>query len=87
MTYYHYPETPEDTEVMRLIATDFLGDGRFDSHPWNVQPWKDWTANAKGTRKRQDWMDRFRRLAGLQEGETGLRVVQADDGFGRLVPD
>ena len=86
MTYYHYPETPEETEVMRLIAADFLGDGRFDSHPWNVQPWKDWTANAKGTRKRQDWMDRFSRLAGLQEGETGLRVVQGDDGFGRLVP-
>lgn len=80
MTYYHYPETPKETEVMRHIATNYLGDERFDSHPWN-----NWTANAKGSRKRQVWIDRFRRLAGLPEDQTGLLVVQGDDGFGRLV--
>ena len=74
MTYYHYPETPE---VMRLIAAGFFGEEGFDRHPWNVQPWEDWTANAVGSRKHQDWMDRFRRLAGLREVHTGYGWCRA----------
>ena len=84
--YYAYPRTPAETEVMRHIAAGFFGSERFGSGPLDTQPWEDWTANAAGSRKRQGWIDRLRRLSELPEGQTGLRVVLEEGNSGKLVP-
>jgi hypothetical protein len=86
VSFHAYPRTPQETEVMRHIAAGFYGTEHFSSHSWDLQQWEDWTANAAGSRKRQGWIDRFKRSSELPEAQSGLRVAFEEAGPGKLVP-
>lgn len=70
VTYYHYPRTAEELEVMRTIAQGFYRNPNRD----NKIQWDEWFSNPHDSRLRQGWIDSWERLAATEQSETGLRL-------------
>lgn len=76
VTYYHYPETPEELEVMRVTAQ-----GHYNSPTrWNKIQWDEWFSNPHASPLRQGWIDSWERLAKTPQSETGLQLVHDEHG-------
>ena len=82
VTYYHYPETPRELEVMRNTAQGFYN----SPTRWNRTQWDEWFSNPHGSPLRQRWIDAWERLAGTPQSATGLRLVYDDDGVATYAP-
>ena len=74
VTYYHYPETVEEMEVMRTTAQSFY----HNSDRWNKTQWEEWFSNPHDSPLRQSWIDAWERLATTPQSATGLRLVHDD---------
>ena len=70
VTYYHYPETPEELEVMRVTAKEFYK----SPTRWNKVQWDEWFSDPHGSRLRQSWINTWERLAKTPQSATGLRL-------------
>ena len=82
VTYYHYPETAEELEVMRNTAPNFYR----SPTRWNKVQWEEWFSNPHGSPKRQKWLNAWRRLAETPQSETGLRLVYDEFGGATFEP-
>ena len=78
VTYYHYPETPRELEVMRNTAQGFYN----STTRWNQAQWDEWFSNPHDSPLRQGWIDSWERLAKTPQTETGLQLVYDDAGAG-----
>jgi hypothetical protein len=76
VTYYHYPKTPEELEVMRVTARSFYKNPK----RWNKTQWDEWFSNLHESPLRQRWIDSWERLAKTEQSETGLQLVYDDSG-------
>jgi ectoine hydroxylase-related dioxygenase (phytanoyl-CoA dioxygenase family) len=82
VTYYHYPKTPRELEVMRVTAQGF-----YESPTrWNKAQWDEWFSNPHDSPLRQRWIDSWKRLAKTQQSETGLRLVFDEHGAATFAP-
>ena len=82
ISYYHYPETPRELEVMRNVATGFYK----SPTRWNKVQWDEWFSNPHGSPKRQKWIESWRRLAETPQSATGLQLVYDEDGLAAFEP-
>ncbi len=76
VTYYHYPETPEELEIMRTTARSFYK----SPTRWNQAQWDEWFSNPHNSPLRQGWIDSWERLAKTPQLETGLQLVYDEHG-------
>ena len=76
VTYYHYPETPRELEVMRVTAQGFYN----SPTRWNKAQWDEWFSNPHKSPLRRRWIDSWERLAKTPQTETGLQLVYDDPG-------
>jgi len=67
VTYYHYPGTPEELEVMKSIAPSFFKNPK----RWNKAQWEEWFSNPNSSTLRQRWIDSWELLA------TGVNANQS----------
>ena len=86
VSFFHYPETPEELETMRNIAPSYLKPGSSASMPWNAGVREEWLSNPQGSAKRQSWLDNMKRLSEVPQSETGLRLVYDDYNMSTLAP-
>lgn len=59
ITYYNYPTTAEELEVMRPIAQTFY----HNPNRWNKVQWDEWFSNPHNSQLRQGWIDSWEKLA------------------------
>ena len=84
ISFFHYPETPEEMETMRHIAPRYLNPKSSPGMPWNDGILNHWLANARGaiclgnTLAFQHDEDQ---LAGLLSGVSGALEPGANDWF------
>jgi hypothetical protein len=62
ITYYNYPTTTEEFQVMRPIAQTFY----HNPNRWNKLQWDEWFSNPNGSQLRQGWIDSWERLATIE---------------------
>lgn len=82
VTYYHYPETPQELEVMRNTAQGFYN----STTRWNQAQWDEWFSNPHDSPLRKRWIDSWERLAKTPQTETGLQLVYDDFGAATFAP-
>lgn len=82
ITYYHYPETPQELEVMRVTAQGFYN----STTRWNKTQWDEWFSNPHASPLRQRWIESWERLATTPQAETGLRLVYDEHGAATFAP-
>ena len=82
VTYYHYPETPQELEVMRTTAQGFYN----STTRWNQAQWDEWFSNPHDSPLRKRWIDSWERLAKTPQTETGLQLVYDDAGAATFAP-
>lgn len=63
VTYYHYPKTNEEFEVMHPIAKGFYHNPK----RWNKTQWENWFSNPKKSQIRQVWIKSWENLASIQK--------------------
>ena len=86
VSFFHYPETPEEMETMRHIVPHYLSPRPQPEMPWNDGINKDWLANAGGSAKRQSWIASMEEIARITQDQTGLRLVYDDHNMTTLAP-
>ena len=84
VSFFHYPETPEELETMRHITPRYRYPEPHPEMPWHDGIAEEWLANANGNPKRQQWIDSLTQISLTPEGETGLEL--RDSGYGSMVP-
>lgn len=82
VTYYHYPETSQELEVMRVTAQSFYN----SATRWNKTQWDEWLSNPHDSPLRQRWIESWKRLATTPQSETGLRLVYDEQGAATFAP-
>ena len=82
VTYYHYPETPRELEVMRVTAQGFYN----SPTRWNKAQWDEWFSNPHKSPLRRRWIDSWERLAKTPQTETGLQLVYDEAGAATFAP-
>ncbi len=86
VSFFHYPETPEEIETMRDIAPKYLRPGPSTAMPWNDGVRAQWLSNRPRSAKRQSWIDAIEELSNIPEGQTGLRLEFDRYGSSTVVP-
>lgn len=86
VSFFHYPETPEEMETMRHITPGYLNPRRLPSMPWNDGIREQWLANAEGSAKRQSWIGSMEEISRITQAQTGLRLVEDDYHMTTLAP-
>ena len=86
VSFFHYPETPEEVETMRSIAPTYSKPGPSPSMPWNDGVRAQWLSNPQGSAKRQTWIDAIQELSNIPTDQTGLRLDFDRYGSSTLVP-
>jgi ectoine hydroxylase-related dioxygenase (phytanoyl-CoA dioxygenase family) len=86
VSFFHYPETPEEVETMRSIAPTYSKPGPSPSMPWNDGVRAQWLSNPQGSAKRQAWIDAIQELSNIPTDQTGLRLDFDRYGSSTLVP-
>ena len=86
VSFFHYPQTPEELETMRNIAPLYLKPSPSPSMPWNDGIRDEWLSNPQASAKRQSWLDKLNKLASVPQSQTGLRLVRDEYGESTLEP-
>ena len=76
VSYYHYPETAQELEVMRNIAQSFYQ----SPTRWNAVQWDEWFSNPNDSAVRRHWTEQWKTLAETPQSATGLQLVYDDYG-------
>ena len=74
VSYYHYPETLQELEVMRNIAQSFYK----SPTRWNPVQWDEWFSNPNDSAVRGRWTEQWKTLAETPQSATGLQLVYDD---------
>ena len=86
VTFFHYPETPEEMETMRSIVPHYLNPEPQPEMPWNDGISEEWIANASGNAKRQSWIASMEEINRITQTQTGLRLVYDEYKTSTLAP-
>ena len=86
VTFFHYPETPEEMETMRSIVPHYLNPEPQPEMPWNDGTSEEWLANAGGSAKRQSWIASMEEISRITQTQTGLRLVYDEYKTSTLAP-
>ena len=84
VSFFNYPETPQELETMRNIAPRYLHPEPHPEMPWQDGVAEEWLSNPEKNPKRQQWIDSLREICDTSEDATGLKLV--DSGFGSRIP-
>jgi len=76
VSYYHYPETSQELEVMRNMARLFYR----SPTRWNPVQWDEWFSNPNDSAVRGRWAEQWKTLAETPQSATGLQLVYDEYG-------
>ena len=86
VSFFHYPETPEELETMREIVPTYLNSKPIASMPWNDGIRAQWFENDERSSKRQRWIDSFHEIDDTAQAKTGMRLAFDEYGSSTVVP-
>ena len=84
VSFFHYPETPEELETMRHIAPRYFYPEPHPHMPWQHGVAEEWLTNPHNSEKRRQWINCLEEISRTSGEETGL--VLEDSGHGSTVP-
>ena len=86
ITFYIYPRTPEEIELMVPQARGWMRERDNTKQPWNPKSLVDsWACDLKDCPRRKLWFERMQHFSKLREGQNGVRAV-AVNGKLKIVP-
>ena len=87
LVYRNYPGTPQEVAATITQAKNYLIERDNSAQPWNPKRSApdEWLANKAENPRRQRWIDGWRKLSEMTEGENGFKTV-AIDGKLKVVP-
>lgn len=84
VSYFHYPETPEELETMRHIVPRYLHPEPHPHMPWQHGVAEEWLTNPDNSDKRRQWINCLEEISRTSDRDTGM--VLKDSGHGSTVP-
>jgi hypothetical protein len=87
VVYHRYPRTPQEVAAGIVHAKGFMAERDNSAEPWNPRrtATDEWLANPRNDPRRQKWIQQWRELSEMTEGQNGFKMV-AIDGKMKVVP-
>ena len=87
ITYLRYPRTPRELAATISLAKDYMNERDNSADPWNPKRTApdDWFANKGRSSMRQRWIEGWKEISEMKEGENGFKTVPID-GKSKVVP-